>query len=186
MNVIPSSLRDVLIVEPKVFGDPRGFFVETWQQERYAAHGIGPTFVQDNMSRSSRGVLRGLHYQWPHPQGKLVSVVDGEVIDVAVDIRVGSPTFGRWTAVRISAENKRQLYVPAGFAHGFAVVSETALFVYKCTEMYKPQFDRGIRFDDPAIGVDWETPNPTLSAKDAVLPYLADVPQDLLPRYELA
>ncbi len=184
MNVIPSTLREVLIVEPKVFGDARGFFVETWQQERYASHGIGPTFVQDNMSRSSRGVLRGLHYQWPNPQGKLVSVADGEVLDVAVDIRVGSPTFGRWAAVRLSAENKRQLYVPPGFAHGFTVVSETALFVYKCTEPYMPQFDRGIRYDDPAIGVDWETTNPTLSAKDVGLPLLADVAPENLPRYD--
>lgn len=184
MNVIPSTLREVLIVEPKVFGDQRGFFVETWQQERYASHGIGPKFVQDNMSRSSRGVLRGLHYQWPNPQGKLVSVADGEVLDVAVDIRVGSPTFGRWTAVRLSAENKRQLYVPPGFAHGFTVVSETALFVYKCTEPYMPQFDRGVRYDDPAIGVDWETTNPTLSTKDVGLPLLADVAPENLPRYD--
>ena len=184
MNVIPTTLRDVPIIEPKVFGDARGFFVETWQQERYASHGIGPQFVQDNMSRSGRGVLRGLHYQWPNPQGKLVSVADGEVLDVAVDIRVGSPTFGRWTAVRLSADNKRQLYVPAGFAHGFTVVSETALFVYKCTELYMPQFDRGVRFNDPSIGVDWETTDPTLSSKDAALPLLADIAEDDLPRYE--
>lgn len=184
MNVIPSTLREVLIVEPKVFGDARGFFVETWQHERYLSHGIGPKFVQDNMSRSSRGVLRGLHYQWPNPQGKLVSVADGEVLDVAVDIRVGSPTFGRWTAVRLSAENKRQLFVPPGFAHGFTVLSETALFVYKCTEPYMPQFDRGVRYDDPAIAVDWETTNPTMSTKDIGLPLLADVAPENLPRYE--
>ncbi|MCE9606312.1 MAG: dTDP-4-dehydrorhamnose 3,5-epimerase [Planctomycetia bacterium] len=183
MNVVPTDLPGVVIIEPKVFGDVRGFFIETWQRERYASHGIGPDFVQDNLSRSSRGVLRGLHYQWPNPQGKLVSVLEGEVIDVAVDVRLGSPNFGRWTSVRISAENKRQLFVPPGFAHGFAVTSETALFAYKCTDYYYPQFDHGIRYDDPAIGVAWETENPTLSAKDGKMPLLAEIPQESLPRY---
>lgn len=182
MQVIPGSLPDVLIIEPKVFGDPRGFFFESYQAERYAAAGIPGPFVQDNLSRSGRGVLRGLHYQWPRPQGKLVYVLEGAVLDVAVDIRLGSPTFGRWEAIELSAENKRQAYVPAGFAHGFVVLSESALFAYKCTDYYLPEYDRGVRYDDPQLAVAWNVAQPLLSAKDARLPLLCDIPKELLPK----
>ena len=182
MQVFPSEIAEVLIIEPKVFGDPRGFFFESWQAERYAALGIPGPFVQDNLSRSARGVLRGLHYQWPRPQGKLVFVLDGAVLDVAVDIRVGSPTFGRSAVFEVSAANKRQVYIPPGFAHGFVVLSETALFAYKCTDYYLPQYDRGVRWDDPQLAVAWNAPQPLLSAKDARLPLLREVPQELLPK----
>lgn len=183
MQVFPSEIADVLIIEPKVFGDPRGFFFESWQAERYAEMGVPGPFVQDNLSRSARGVLRGLHYQWPRPQGKLVFVLDGSVLDVAVDIRVGSPTFGRSAVFEVSAANKRQVYIPPGFAHGFVVISETALFAYKCTDYYLPQYDRGVRWDDPQLAVAWNTSQPLLSAKDARLPLLREVPQELLPKF---
>lgn len=183
MNILETPLPGVLIIEPKVFGDARGFFVETWQAERYAAAGL-PAFVQDNLSLSSQGVLRGLHYQEPEAQGKLVYVLQGEVFDVAVDIRLGSETFGNWHGLTLSAENKRQFYVPAGFAHGFVVTSETALFAYKCTELYHPQFDHSVRWDDPAIGVSWPVDAPVLSAKDIEAPRLAEIPRDELPTIE--
>jgi len=182
MKMEQTPLPGVVVIEPQVFGDARGFFMETWQAERYAAAGF-PPFVQDNLSLSARGVLRGLHYQEPEAQGKLVSVLQGEVFDVAVDIRAGSPTFGKWHGVTLSAENKRQFYVPPGFAHGFVVTSETALFAYKCTALYRPQFDHGIRWDDPAIGVAWPVTEPTLSGKDREAPLLADVPEGELPQY---
>jgi dTDP-4-dehydrorhamnose 3,5-epimerase len=184
MNIVRTELPGVVIVEPKIFGDARGFFVETWQSRRYGEAGMPAVMVQDNVSLSSRGVLRGLHYQLPYPQGKLVTVLDGEIIDAAVDIRVGSPTFGRSVVVRLSSDNKRQIYVPPGFAHGFYVTSETALITYKCTEIYRPEFDRGIRWNDPKLAVAWQAEEPRLSAKDAASPFLADVPADLLPRYE--
>ncbi|MBA3276938.1 MAG: dTDP-4-dehydrorhamnose 3,5-epimerase [Chloroflexia bacterium] len=180
MNILQTPLPGVLVIEPKVFGDSRGFFVETWQSERYAAAGL-PAFVQDNLSLSARGVLRGLHYQEPNAQGKLVQVLLGEVFDVAVDIRRGSATFGTWHGVTLSSENKRQFYVPAGFAHGFIVTSETALFAYKCTELYRPEHDHSLRWDDPDIGIAWPIDEPSLSAKDAEAPRLAEIPHDELP-----
>lgn len=182
MNVIETELPGVLIVEPKVFPDARGFFVETYNNERYAACGIAADFVQDNLSFSSRGVLRGLHYQNPHAQGKLVYVLQGEVWDVAVDIRPGSPQFGRWTAVTLSSDNKRQFYIPPGFAHGFCVLSDTVLFTYKCTDTYHPECDGGIRWDDPDIGIAWPIGEPLLSEKDRQQPLLKDVPTGRLPR----
>jgi len=183
MNILETPLPGVLVIEPKVFGDSRGFFVETWQAERYAAAGL-PLFVQDNLSLSAKGVLRGLHYQEPDAQGKLVQVLQGEVFDVAVDIRVSSATFGRWHGVTLSSENKRQFYVPAGFAHGFVVTSDTALFAYKCTEFYRPEYDHSLRWDDPDIGISWPIVEPTLSAKDSDAPRLAAIPRDALPTVE--
>ena len=181
MKVIETSLPGCVVIEPAVFGDERGFFFETWNAARFGEHGLPTTFVQSNVSSSSRGVLRGLHYQWPNPQGKLVSVLEGEVYDVAVDIRRGSPTFGQWEAVMLSAENKRQFWIPEGFAHGFAVVSERAVFSYLCTAGYDKAADAGVRWDDPAIGIDWPVSDPQLSAKDAVAPLLADIAPERLP-----
>ena len=183
MEVTTTPLPGVLLIAPKVFGDDRGFFVETWQAERYAEIGL-PPFVQDNLSRSARGVLRGLHFQEPEAQGKLVQVLEGEVFDVAVDIRRGSPTFGQWHGVTLSAQNKHQFYVPAGFAHGFMVTSEHALFAYKCTALYRPQFDHSLRWDDPAIGITWPGETPALSGKDAAAPLLAEIPEAELPSIE--
>lgn len=181
MHVIATVLPEVLIIEPKLFGDQRGFFVETFQSIRYAEHGIVRPFVQDNMSRSSRGVLRGLHLQNPNTQGKLVSVIRGRVLDVAVDVRVGSPNFGRHVAVELSEDNRRQFWVPRGFAHGFVVLSDTADFFYKCDDLYSPKDEISVRWNDPAIGIDWGIDNPSLSAKDAAAPLLEDVPN--LPVY---
>jgi dTDP-4-dehydrorhamnose 3,5-epimerase len=183
MRVTPTELPAVLIVEPQVFGDARGFFLETWSQARYRDAGLPATFVQDNASRSARGVLRGLHFQNPKPQGKLVTVLDGEVYDVAVDIRVGSPTFGRSVGVVLSGDNKRQIYVPPGFAHGFCVTSESALFMYKCTELYAPDAEGGVIWNDPDLGISWPIEGPTLSAKDAKYPRLRDVDKSTLPVY---
>lgn len=170
MNIIPTELPEVLIVDPKVFGDDRGFFLESFNQRLWQElTGLETTFVQDNHSRSTKGVLRGIHYQIQQPQGKLVRVVAGEVFDVAVDLRRSSPTFGRWVGVVLSSENKRQLWVPAGFGHGFVVVSESADFLYKTTDYYSPEHERCIRWDDPDIGINWpEGIEPKLSAKDAV------------------
>jgi len=181
MRFIPTNLPGVIIVEPQVFGDDRGFFMETYHAEKFREGGIAEPFVQDNHSRSVKGVLRGLHYQLPNPQGKLVRVVSGSVFDVAVDIRRGSPAFGKWTAVELSAENKRQLWIPAGFAHGFCVTSETAEVVYKCTTLYDGPNDRGIRWNDPSIGIEWPVTMPTLSKKDMDAPLLADA--SVLPEY---
>jgi dTDP-4-dehydrorhamnose 3,5-epimerase len=175
MRVIAPDVRDVLIIDPKLFGDQRGFFLETYQSTRYAEHGISRPFVQDNLSRSAYGVLRGLHLQNPMTQGKLVSVLRGRVLDVAVDVRVGSPYFGRHVAVELSEENRRQLWVPRGFAHGFVVLSETADFFYKCDEFYSPKDEIVVRWDDPAIGIKWGVENPTLSARDAAAPLLSEV-----------
>jgi dTDP-4-dehydrorhamnose 3,5-epimerase len=175
MNVIATALPEVLILEPRLFGDQRGFFLETYQLSRYAEHGIGRPFVQDNMSRSSHGVLRGLHLQNPFTQGKLVTVLRGRVLDVAVDVRVGSPRFGRHVAVELSEENRRQLWVPRGFAHGFVVLSETADFFYKCDDLYSPKDEVSIRWNDSAIGIDWGIEAPSLSAKDGDAPLLRDV-----------
>jgi dTDP-4-dehydrorhamnose 3,5-epimerase len=170
MNITPTALADVLIIEPKVFGDARGFFLESWNQEKFAAAGLDLNFVQDNHSRSAHGILRGLHYQMVRPQGKLVRVTQGEVFDVAVDMRQSSPQFGQWVGVHLSAENHRMLWVPPGFAHGFVVLSESADFLYKCTDFYFPEHERCIRWDDPDIGITWPLTvgqTPLLSAKDA-------------------
>jgi len=183
VKVIPSSLPGCVLIEPAVFGDSRGFFFETWNAERYAAQGLPATFVQSNVSSSAKGVLRGLHYQWPRPQGKLVTVLQGEVYDVAVDIRRGSPTFGRWEAFILSGENRRQLWIPPGFAHGFAVLSETALFNYLCTDVYVKEADAAIRWNDAVLAVDWPISAPSLSAKDEQAPFLGDIDPDRLPVY---
>lgn len=167
MNVIQTAIPEVLIIEPVVRRDPRGFFLEVWHEQRYRSAGIDLPFVQDNRSRSGRGTLRGLHYQIQQPQGKLVWVGMGEVFDVAVDLRRSSPTFGRWVGAVLSGANHRQLWVPPGFAHGFYVTSESADLMYKCTDLYAPQFDRTLRWDDADVGVDWPLDGaPALSPKD--------------------
>ena len=174
MNVIQTALEGVVIIEPKVFGDERGFFLETFQKERYQKLcGIDLDFVQDNHSRSARGVLRGLHFQKTKPQGKLVRVVSGEVFDVAVDINPDSPTYGQYEGVILSAENKRQFWVPPGYAHGFVVLSETADFEYKCTDYYDPSDEGCLLWNDADVAIDWPIDQPTLSEKDAAAPTLA-------------
>lgn len=183
MKAIETDLPGVLVFEPTVFGDDRGFFMEGWNARRYAEWGLPETFVQDNISLSAHGVLRGLHFQNPNPQGKLVMVLRGEVFDVAVDIRVGSPTFGRWMGATLSAENRRQLYVPPDFAHGFLVTGRDALFHYKCTDYYDPSAEGSILWDDPEIGIDWPAISPTLSEKDRSAPTLSGMPPGSLPRY---
>jgi dTDP-4-dehydrorhamnose 3,5-epimerase len=184
MKVYPTRLQGVHLIEARIFTDPRGFFMETWHADRYRqAHIPGP-FVQDNYSYSTRGVLRGLHYQLKHPQGKLVQVLQGEVFDVAVDIRHGSPTFGHWTGVILSGDNHRQLYIAPGFAHGFCVLSETAQFLYKCTDFYAPGDEYGLRWDDPALAIEWPVTTPLLAEKDRHYPTLSTVPRELLPVFE--
>lgn len=180
MQVIETALPGVLIIEPRVFEDRRGFFFESYNAREFAKHGITDLFVQDNHSHSRRGTLRGLHYQAPPGQAKLVRVVAGAVYDVAVDIRWGSPTFGQHIGVILSAENKRQLYIPVGFAHGFCVLSETADFVYKVTSYYDPPSERGIRWDDPDLNIPWPIQNPILSDRDAQLPFFRDIPHEFL------
>jgi len=184
MQIHETALPGVLIIEPKVFGDQRGFFMETWNQGGYAAAGLPETFVQDNLSRSRKGVLRGLHFQKPNPQGKLVYVLQGEVFDVAVDIRLGSPTFGQWASAVLSADNKRQFYIPPGFAHGFCVTSDTALFAYKCNDKYNPQAEGSVLWNDPDLGIPWPISDPELSGKDAQGTRLADIQMSRLPHYE--
>lgn len=183
MRVIETDLPGCVVIEPRVFGDDRGFFYESWNKARFAEAGLQLDFVQSNVSSSERGVLRGLHYQWPNPQGKLVSVLAGEVYDVAVDIRHGSPTFGRWTAVMLTAVNKRHFWIPEGFAHGFAVVSERAVFTYQCTAAYDAAADAGVRWNDATFGIDWPIAEPLLSDKDAKAPFLADILPERLPVY---
>lgn len=182
MKAIKTRLRGVLVVEPDVFEDERGFFLETWSQKRYAEIGIPDMFVQDNLSSSTRGVLRGLHLQHPGGQGKLVQVLAGEVFDVAVDVRVGSPTFGEWVGTHLTGVNKRQVFIPPGFAHGFCVVSDTALFAYKCTDFYRRETELGIIWNDPDIGIKWPIADPQLSGKDAAFLRLSQVPADELPQ----
>jgi dTDP-4-dehydrorhamnose 3,5-epimerase len=182
MNVIKTAIPPVLIIEPKLTGDERGFFCETFQAARYAGHGITGPFVQDNLSRSGHGVLRGLHLQNPGAQGKLVTVLRGRVRDVAVDVRRGSPTFGKHVAVELSDENRRQFWVPRGFAHGFVVLSETADFFYKCDAPYSPADEVVVRWNDPALGIDWGVTAPSLSARDAASRPLAEI--DNLPIHE--
>lgn len=184
MKVIATDLPGCLVLEPQVFGDERGFFYESFNREKFADIGLAPDFVQGNVSSSTRGVLRGLHYQWPNPQGKLVSVLEGEVWDVAVDIRRGSPTHGRWAGAVLSAENKRHFWIPEGFAHGFVTLSERALFTYLCTATYDRSADAGIRWNDADLAIDWPVAEPTLSDKDAKTPFLADVHEDRLPMFE--
>ena len=177
MEFEPTEIRDVILIRPRVFGDPRGYFFESWQERKFADAGLDVKFVQDNHSHSERHVLRGLHYQSPQPQGKLVRVTNGSVFDVAVDIRRSSPTFGRWVGVVLSDQNHHMLWVPPGLAHGYLVLSETADFVYRCTDFYAPAHERAILWNDPEIGVEWPLPAgvaPTLSAKDAVAPLFRD------------
>jgi dTDP-4-dehydrorhamnose 3,5-epimerase len=183
MKAKPASIEGLVIIEPSVFGDQRGFFMESYSRDRYADAGLPREFVQDNVSLSERGILRGLHLQHPNGQGKLCQVLEGEVFDVAVDVRVGSPTFGRWEGVILSAENKRQFYIPAGFAHGFCVLSERALFSYKCTDFYSASSELGVAWNDPDIGIDWPIDAPQLSAKDAKNPRLKNISPEELPQY---
>jgi len=188
VKIIKTRLPGVLIIEPKVFSDERGFFVETFRESWLKEAGIDYNFVQDNQSRSKKGVIRGLHYQTVSPQGKLVRVSRGKVFDVAVDVRSGSPSFGRWVGVELDDIHHRQLWIPPGFAHGFCVLSDWADFSYKCTTYYHPQSDTGVRWDDPEIGIEWPLSDRhlRLSQKDQLLPLLQDQPSDALPRYEAA
>jgi len=182
----PTVIPEVLCITPDVHGDARGFFMETFHEQKYERLGIRRTFVQDNYSHSSRPTLRGLHYQLRHPQAKLVSVIWGRIYDVAVDIRVGSPTYGRWVCQELSDANRCQLYIPEGFAHGFCVLSDTADVMYKCTDFYAPGDDRGILWSDPQIGVAWPIAEPVLSAKDRALRPLATIPREELPAWRAA
>jgi dTDP-4-dehydrorhamnose 3,5-epimerase len=183
VRIIETPLKGCVVIEPAVFGDSRGYFYESFNAKTFADAGYDLTFVQTNVSRSAKNVLRGLHYQWPNPQGKLVSVLEGEVYDVAVDIRAGSPTFGQWAAAILSAENKRHFWVPEGFAHGFAVLSDHATFVYQCTSLYDRATDAGIRWNDARIAVDWPIADPVLSDKDRKTPFLDEIPREKLPTY---
>ncbi|NOJ94184.1 dTDP-4-dehydrorhamnose 3,5-epimerase [Corallococcus sp. CA049B] len=176
MKVTPLAIPDVLLIEPKVFGDDRGFFLESFHAKRYADVGVVGPFVQDNLSRSVKGTLRGLHFQEPNAQGKLVQCLAGAVWDVAVDIRKGSPTFGRWVAAELTGENKHQLWVPPGFAHGFCVVSDSADFFYKCTALYSPESERSVAWNDPDLAIPWPVKEPLLSGKDQRAPLLKDAP----------
>jgi len=180
MKVTTCEISGLLILEPKIFTDSRGFFLETLNQTRYREVGLSDDFVQDNLSFSGRGTLRGLHFQNPHSQGKLVQILQGEVFDVAVDIRRSSSTFGRWHALVLSGEKKRQFYIPYGFAHGFVVLSEAALFHYKCTKFYSPKEELSIRWDDPDIGIEWPVKAPVVSEKDAKGLRLRDIPPERL------
>ncbi len=183
MRVLPTELDGVLIIEPTVFGDQRGFFMESFQRQRYREAGIDAEFVQDNISFSVRHTLRGLHYQYPQAQAKLVQVLQGEIYDVAVDIRQGSPTFGRWAGVVLSGENKRQFFLPQGFAHGFCVLSATALFMYKCSAYYAPEDEGGICWNDPDLGIPWPVQTPILSERDNTFTPLSAVASHRLPVY---
>ncbi len=178
MRIVETKLSGVLIVEPDVHGDSRGFFLESYSYRRYAEAGVADVFVQDNHSRSAHGVLRGLHYQAAPGQAKLVHVVQGQVFDVAVDIRWGSPTFGQWVGVELSAENHRQFYIPVGFAHGFCVTSEVADFIYKCSQYYDPAAERGIAWDDPDLAIAWPLSDPLLSDRDRRHPRLMQAGRD--------
>ena len=184
MNIIPTDLDGVLIVEPDVYEDPRGFFMETYHRQRYQQFGIQPRFVQDNLSFSVKGTLRGLHYQKKHPQAKLVQVIKGEIFDVAVDIRPGSPSFGKWSGVYLSDINKHQILVPEGYAHGFCVCSESAHVWYKCSDFYRPEEEEGINWSDPDLKIDWPVNQPIISEKDQNFPCLRDQSPDRLPAPE--
>lgn len=183
MNVLKTTLEEVLIIKPTIFSDNRGFFMEMYHQKKYGDSGIETLFVQDNFSCSVRGTLRGLHYQFPNGQAKLVQVIRGEIFDVAVDIRRGSPAFGQWTSVYLSYENKRQLFIPEGFAHGFCVLSETADVIYKCTDFYDPDVEGGILWSDQGIGIAWPIADPLVSEKDRRYSCLSDISDERLPAY---
>jgi dTDP-4-dehydrorhamnose 3,5-epimerase len=183
MEFIPTEIPDVILIKPNVFGDDRGFFLETYRQQLFAEHGIDTNFVQDNCSYSHRGALRGLHYQIEQPQAKLVMVLKGKVLDVAVDIRKGSPTYGQHVSVELSEENKHLLYIPTGFAHGFAVLQDDTYFQYKCSDYYFPQGERGIFWNDPALNIEWPLEEPILSGKDQNLPLLEEVQDEDLFHY---
>jgi dTDP-4-dehydrorhamnose 3,5-epimerase len=180
MKVHEASLPGVLVLELDRFDDPRGSFFESWHKKRYAEQGLNREFVQDNVSKSMKGVLRGLHFQNPNPQGKLIQVLQGDVFDVAVDIRVGSPTFGRWFGIVLSSKDMKQLYIPEGFAHGFVVLSEGATFAYKCTEFYKKECERTVLWNDPALGIEWPVARPILSSKDEAGVLLRELPAECL------
>lgn len=182
MKLIETGIPGLVVIEPVVHGDSRGFFMETWNAARYTALGLPGRFVQSNISRSAAGVVRGLHYQHPKPQGKLVSVLEGSVFDVAVDIRPDSPTFRQWAGVELSAGNHRQFYIPEGFAHGFCVLDESALLNYFCTEVYHAEYDAALAWDDPDIGISWPVDSGALSEKDASAPRLKDIHEEALPR----
>ncbi len=183
MKVIETRLPGVVVIEPKVFGDSRGFFYESYNADAYREAGIDRVFVQSNVSRSSHGVLRGLHYQWPRPQGKLVSVLEGEVYDVAVDIRRGSPNFGQWVAAVLSADNHRHFWIPEGFAHGFCVLSESAIFSYQCSDIYQPQNEMSLQWNDGDLAIDWPISQPSLADKDRKARPLAEIDPERLPIY---
>jgi dTDP-4-dehydrorhamnose 3,5-epimerase len=183
MNIIKTKLPGVLILEPKVFPDDRGYFLETWNSKRYEQAGIPGPFVQDNISFSKKGILRGLHFQYPQSQGKLIQVLSGEVMDVVVDISIDSPTYGQWHGEILSESNHRQMYIPPGFAHGYCVTSETAIFSYKCTDFYNPSTEHGIIWNDPDIGIEWPIARPVLSDKDRAYPRLKDLRPEYLPQF---
>ncbi|MDY6878866.1 MAG: dTDP-4-dehydrorhamnose 3,5-epimerase [Thermodesulfobacteriota bacterium] len=184
MKILATELEEVFTVEPDVFTDTRGFFMETYHHKRYAGLGLKEIFVQDNLSYSVRGTLRGLHYQYPHGQTKLVQAISGEIYDVALDIRRGSPNFGRWVGAPLSDKNRRQLYIPEGFAHGYCVLSETAIVMYKCSRFYAPDHEKGILWNDPGLGIAWKVDDPLLSDKDGQSPCLSDVDPESLPLYK--
>ena len=183
MKTKETKLTGVIILEPDVFSDERGYFLETWNRTRYESVGIPGIFVQDNVSFSKKGILRGLHFQYPQPQGKLIQVLSGQVVDVAVDIRLGSPTFGQWISEELSDANNKQMYIPPGFAHGYFVTSETAIFSYKCTDFYNPATEQGIIWNDPDLKIDWPITEPILSPKDAGYSKLKDIPPEKLPQF---
>jgi len=183
LQITRTEIPGVLLIRPEVHADARGFFFESYHQQKLAEHGVTDVFVQDNHSRSGRNTLRGLHYQLKHPQAKLCRVIQGEVLDVALDIRVGSPHFGQWVSAVLSAENKTQILVPRGFAHGFVVRSETAEFLYKCSDYYYPQDERGVAWDDSKLAIAWDVTEPLLSAKDRGFSPLANISAEFLPRY---
>jgi dTDP-4-dehydrorhamnose 3,5-epimerase len=182
IKTIPTKIADLVIIEPKIFGDNRGFFMETYRESFYKAAGIQTQFIQDNVSYSVKGTLRGMHFQIKQPQAKLVQVLTGEVFDVAVDLRPNSSTFGKWEGVYLSDTNKRQLYIPEGLAHGFCVVSDTAHFVYKCSDYYLADDEGGMLWSDPDVGIKWPIQNPILSEKDKSYPTLTNIPSTQLPQ----
>ena len=183
MELVKTNIPEVLLIEPKVFKDDRGYFLELFSNERYEKSGVTGNFVQDNLSLSKKGTLRGLHFQYPKSQGKLIYASKGEIYDVAVDIRRGSPTYGKWIGTYLSEKNKRQIWVPGGFAHGFFVTSEYAVVLYKCTDYYNPDTEQSIRWNDPFIGINWPGKQILLSDKDSSAKYLQDIPGDKLPLY---
>lgn len=183
MELVETSLPDVWEIQPRVFRDARGFFIETYNQPRFIEHGILETFVQDNHSRSTKGTLRGLHYQLRHAQAKICRVIEGEALDVAVDIRLGSPTFGKWASVLLSAEKQNQIYIPTGFAHGFVARADSVQFLYKCSDFYDPVDEHGIIWNDPNLAISWGLSNPLISEKDAAYSPLAATKPEFLPRY---